>query len=72
MSDASQAALQPDLHRLDQWTINWGMSFNEMKYHVTQLGDHNPTYSYSLGAHNLSAIDLLDNLGLSREAASPC
>ena len=39
---------------------------------MLHLGDNNPKYSYSMGAHNLSAIDSLDDLGLLREAAWPC
>ena len=69
--DVSKVALQVDLHWPGQCAITWGMSFNKIKCHVLHHRYINPTYFYSLGAHNLFVIDLLDDLGLLREAASP-
>ena len=40
-SHASQAALQADLHRFDQWAITWSMSVNKMKCLVLHLRDDN-------------------------------
>jgi hypothetical protein len=71
-SDVSHKTLQADLHRLDQWATTWGMSFNKAKCHVLHLGDNNPKHTYYLGADTLTAVDALDDLGLLREAASPC
>ena len=71
-SNTSQAVLQADFHWLNQWANTWGMFFNKMKCHVLHLGDNNSKYSYSLGVHNLSGIDSPYDLGLLRDAASPC
>ncbi len=52
--------------------LNYLLYTDEMPRIGLHLRDNNPTCSSSRCAHNLSAIDSLDDLGFLREAALSC
>ena len=56
--------LESDLHKLEEWTIKWQMTFNVDKCAVLHLGKNNDQHQYSLGNNVIKSSDTERDLGV--------
>ena len=70
-SVTSHTDLQSNFDRLDKWDTQWGMSFNNNKFHVLHSRSNNPRHVYMLENYSPIAVNSADDLSLLREATSP-
>jgi hypothetical protein len=60
----SVAALQSTLHKLCDWSAQWGMQFNIAKCHVMQMGRNNPCHGYQMNGQQLAVTKAERDVGV--------
>ena len=55
---------QEGITRLENWSREWQMLFNEDKCHILHLGAKNAEFKYSMGGRELDSVDSEKDLGV--------
>ena len=63
-TEEQRRIFQEGIRRLEAWSTEWQMLFNEDKCHILHLGGKNAKFSYSMGGRVLEEVDNEKDLGV--------